>query len=162
MHQPNLSRSLKFCCGRICPSALATVCKQPFLLPHQYATGNVQHAALFSKTSSSNHAVFFTLLYVLSQPVQPCVTVFWHGTLLLHHQHTTINWRWISIEETFQTNKQYHTTNAFIGPRFQYHSHCTSTYAPNSIWLTLVQSVAWYPYYKCYLLTYSMEQSPSW
>jgi len=67
MHQSNLSRSLKLC-GRICPSALATVYEQPFLLPHQYGTGNVQCAALFSKTSSSNHAVF-TLLYVPGQPV---------------------------------------------------------------------------------------------
>jgi hypothetical protein len=68
MHQSNLNRGLKFCCGGICPSALATVCEQPFLLPYQYGTGNVR-AALFSKTSSSSHAVF-TLPYVLGQAVQ--------------------------------------------------------------------------------------------
>jgi hypothetical protein len=64
-------------------------------------------------------------------------------TLIMPPVYTSVNWQWISLEETYLTKLDHLTVIA--GQSFLFCCHYISSYTMNSIWLALALSVACYP-----------------
>jgi hypothetical protein len=107
----------------------------------------------FSEISSSTCAMFTPVFGQLGWPVKPSWQMsIWLLLNLLHSHYTptytSINWQWILITSVtcFPFKQRTTLPPTFKASSVQYEQ--TSTYAMNSIHVTVVPSVASYPHYK--------------
>jgi hypothetical protein len=153
---PNWVQFENFCGSSNLNLAFANTHDEPLLLPHFSGLGDLPNRSSVSGISSSTRCPFTSALDVFgrrtpSSPwtfsnarhsfltfcalthLKPLALIAWGSTSFGHNIRTTL-------------------------PACR--SNCTSTYPLNSIWVTLAQAVATYPYHKyCYLLKSNITYS---
>ena len=105
----------------------------------------VHNCPWYAGLNRANVMVAISAIFKLSTPL--AVIVCSHYAINAHFYQLAVN---IHGGKTFCPYKQI-TLSDFLKD-FQCHCHCTSTYLRHGIWLTLVPSVAHYPYHMHYLL----------
>ena len=140
--------------------SFVTMHEQPYPLAHYSGIGNFHTTHRFLKVNSSTPLELTWIADSLDLPVPSQLWTFrqfpksprhslTRCTLTAPSTHSYIKWRWKLMEQIRFAHKNWITLRNFSWTKFRFYLHCTSTYPPNSICLTLAPAV------ECYLLLQS-------